>query len=250
MDCLRHGLLARGLVARGLLSAALVFGFVLHTTSLHAATKLRPPRDHHWQIVDRGGLTVIASCCADCPVALRMTCPHPGRGLIEMSLPIAAVSNGHGGATKLIRLTIDGRIRRLRATTQRIVHVGYVPHLELATDAEILRELAIARTLEIAFYGQHSALGLIDADSTIDRVVTKCQQAGIKLPPRGCRWEAVYACAPSAASAGALWRQQGTPGRVASVPGEGYCTVEAAADLARARRIAHLWNGYVRRECN
>lgn len=227
----------------------LVIGVVglLLTSTAQPATRLKPEKDHRWQLVMLDGLpSAIATRCPDCPADLELRCLARGRGLMQLTIAGAAVANGRAGASKQIRLSLGDRSLRRRALTHRRPR-GFTPTIQLAVDDVLLDRLARETVLKVNFYGQRSYIGLRGAARPVGQVRAACLAAVTAVPKRHCTWSVVIEClakrAAAAASAAVL------AGAFVKARSEGFCVIITSDDLASAQARAAQNGGYVERSC-
>ncbi|MBU2531709.1 MAG: hypothetical protein KKB37_03135 [Alphaproteobacteria bacterium] len=239
----------RGSGLERLLAAVFLFAasIALTTVPLTAATQLKPAVDHNWQVAAGSGPpSAIAARCPDCAPDLTLTCPVPGRGLLELTMAAASVSNGLDGTTKQIRLTVANQVEGRRALT-RATKRGFTPVLELPVDDELLDRMMTGGALTMHFYGQRSVVGLHDARDAISAIRRACQPAAIHRAYRFCTWSIVIACSPDRSTAG-NWAGQ-VPDAIVRLIDGSYCTTIATDELANAKSRATALGGHVERSC-
>lgn len=233
------------------LAAAIVSALV----SAHAATRAAPPKKHDWQVLGEGHEAVAdARVCPDCPAALQLKClGAPGSGLLELSLPVAGVSNGREGATKQIRFIIADRVLQRRAHTFRRDGL-YVPHVMLGGDDNLFDHLEAAALLELSFYGQRAYVGLGPAaQAAIHAVRARCWPDLDGLPRQAggravCTWHVPLGCFESEAEAQSAGRADAVRTSL-SHGSAGWCANAVIDDLAAARIFAGLKAAHPRRAC-
>ena len=228
--------------------ALFVFSLVLLISSItFSATLLRPAKDHRWHTIMSNGLpSAQAVRCRDCRADLVLRCVRRGRGLLELTLPGAAVSNGRAGATKQIRLTFGSQQLRRRAMMHRQSN-GYTPVVELGVDDPLLDRMSAGGVLKISFYGQRSVVGLRDAAAVIGRVRKACRPSGQRMPGRHCIWAAVITC--SSDRHGAEATRKRVPRSFIRETTGSYCVTLASEALATAKAHVGRHGGHVERSC-
>ena len=241
-----------GVARRG---AAVLLALVAALVSANAATRTAPPKKHDWQVLGEGHEAVAdARACPDCPAALQLNClGAPGSGLLELSLPVAGVSNGREGATKQIRFIVADRVLQRRAHTFRRDSL-YVPHVLLGGDDDLFDRLEGADLLELSFYGQRAYVGLgAQARAAIHAVRARCwpdldgaaRQAGRRAV---CTWHVPLGCFESEAAAQSAGRAD-TVRTSLTHDSDGWCANAVIDDLAAARIFADLKQTHPRRAC-
>jgi hypothetical protein len=234
---------------------ALLLALAAAIVSANAATRTAPPKKHDWQVLGEGHDPVAdARACPDCPAALQLKClGAPGSGLLELSLPVAGVSNGREGATKQIRLIVADNVLQRRANTFRRDGL-YVPHVLLGGDDDLLDRLEAADLLELSFYGQRAYVGLGPAARAAIHVVrARCwpdldgaaRQAGRRAV---CTWHVPLGCFESEAAAQSAGRAD-TVRTSLTHDSAGWCANAVIDDLAAARIFADLKQTHPRRAC-
>lgn len=227
------------LVASAFLVASWVCAF--------SATPLRPFKAHQWQVVLLDGLpSAQAFSCNECQPDLILRCVAAGRGLIELRLAGATVSNGRGGATKQIGFSFGSDRLQRRAVTQRLSR-GYTPVVELGFDDDLLEHLSESQLLKISFYGQRSYVGLRDASGPIGQVVEACRPRGFRDGTQYCVWAAVIICSSDRVEAEAV--RQDISASFIRVTADGYCAVLASEALATAKARVSRFGGHLERSC-
>lgn len=239
----------------GLSGSAVVLVLVAAMFSANAATRTAPPKTHDWQVLHEGHQAAAdARACPDCPAALQLKClGAPGSGLLELSLPVAGVSNGREGATKQIRFIVQERVLQRRARTFRRGGL-YVPHVLLGGDDDLFDRLEAADLLELGFYGQRAYVGLgPKAQAAIHAVRARCWP-DLDRPARRsgrrsvCTWHVPLGCFESEAGAQAAGQAEAV--RISLTHGAaGWCANAVIDDLAAARIFAGLKQTYPRRAC-
>jgi hypothetical protein len=235
--------------------AALLLALAAAIVSANAATRTAPPKKHDWQVLGEGNDAVAdARACPDCPAALQLKClGAPGSGLLELSLPVAGVSNGREGATKQIRLIVADSVLQRRAHTFRRDGL-YVPHVLLGGDDDLFDRLEAADLLELSFYGQRAYVGLgAQARAAIHAVRARCwpdldgtaRQAGRRAV---CTWHVPLGCFESEAQAQSAGRAD-TVRTSLTHDSAGWCANAVIDDLAAARIFADLKQTHPRRAC-
>jgi hypothetical protein len=233
---------------RGTTTLTLFSLVVLISPTVFAATPLGPSKDHRWYSVMAGSMpSAQAVRCRDCRADLVLRCVERGRGLMELTLLGASVSNGRAGATKQIRLTFGVDQMRRRALTQRQLH-AYTPVIELGVDDPVLDRLAAGGVLRISFYGQRSFVGLHGAAAAaVGKVRAICRPAGRKVSGRHCIWAAVISCSSDRSGAEAV--RKDIPHSFIRVTADGYCVTLAREALATAKAHVARYGGHVERSC-
>ncbi|MFY0613610.1 MAG: hypothetical protein JXQ99_18915 [Hyphomicrobiaceae bacterium] len=212
-----------------------------------AATRTTPQKDHRWQLVTLNGLpTAIAARCADCLPDIELRCLTRGRGLMELSIPGAAVANGRAGASKQIRLSLGAHSARRRALTRRHSR-GFVPVLQLAVDDALLDLVQGESVLKINFYGQRSFVGLRGAARPVEQVRAACLPTAAPMSKRHCTWAVVVEC--FARRERAVVAAKALPGAFAKARAGRFCVIVTSAHLASAQARAAAFGGYVERSC-
>lgn len=237
----------RGGNVRGAMALSLFFLVVLISSLVRAGTPLRPTTDHHWYSVMAGGLpSAHAVRCSDCRADLLLRCVGRGRGLMELTLAGAAVSNGRVGAAKQILLSFGSELMRRRALTQRQSH-GFTPIIEMGVDDPVLDHLVTSDVVKINFYGQRSFIGLRGAAVPVGKVRAICRPADQKVSGRHCIWAAVIACNSDRFGAEAV--RKSVPHSFIRSTADGYCVTLASEALATAKAHVGRYGGYVERSC-
>lgn len=232
---------------RLMLAGLAAVSFLVTSATAFGSTPLRAFKAHIWRFVLLSEQpTAQAFSCRGCEADLILRCVTPGRGLIELKLVSAAVSNGRNGATKQIRFSFGSDQLWRRAVTQRLAS-GYAPLVELGYDDDLLDHLAKNQLLKISFYGQHSYVGLRGAAGAISMVLEACRPTGTQGRARHCVWTSVVACSSDRAEAEVL--RNSIPASFIRSVSDGHCVSLASEVLATAKARVVRYGGHVERSC-
>lgn len=238
-------------LCRGVLAGLLLFVSLPMPTlgpQATAATRARPVKDHHWHLAEkRGRPLALALPCPECRPDLIVECLGRRPAVVRIEFSGASVSNGRHGASKQIRITVDGETVRRRVITQRTER-GYTPHMIVAADDALLEQLANAHLVGINFYGQRSFVGAANAKRAIAAVRSNCGTgAPSAIAKKHCIWNVVLHCGASRAATEIV--VQSHDGAFVRKISDKYCAVLATRELAHGLRLANATGGTLERSC-